>query len=1294
MPLTNQQLRALRELGIAPSRWGSSYRVRVRSRNGRITYISNVDRPQNRRLVADFYGIERTTLNSVLEGRAREPIFSRLESKKKVEYIWRNLTTESFVEYLSDILNRQESAFKLQIQFSYVLTNVATEEDIDFPFGNNTKYFEQPITINDRDQIEPRILSEMRNADFTSRISRPSSTYRVKEITGFNVIIFKRNHRLGDDVEIPKIIRDNNYTINFKNTRNKCIFYCIAYHLLDSAARKDKDTRKMVGPTKEVFKRYCTAENIKYTLKMFNEFEGVDIYHFTRIEEIFEINIDVFGMNVETGAVSCIRRSKRRYKNTMSVLDYEGHAIYITDIRGFENSRICDKCEMIFISAKKLGDHKRNRCDELYINSFPTKPTKYRVNENPIKKLLREYDIKGLDHFTDHFIVYDFEAILAKTDDQRGANTLFVSKHIPVSVSICNSLTFEKRCFVEDDPKELLRKMFEYIYEVRDVIVYELKKKFHPLIAAINENHFTNKDLEALEKVIESVPVIGFNSGKYDINMCAKELFSVIGDEVVSAIKSTSYMCITTKKLKMLDISNYLPAGTSYTKYLETYLGECECPDKIRCVCELSKGVFPYEYIDSFQRLSETSLPPKEAFYSSLRKSHITDEEYERACFIWDHYEMKTLKDFLVWYNNLDVVPFVKAIIKQRLFYTERELDMFVDGVSLPGLAEKVLFHRAMKDLPKQHRPIGSPFSFPAKRLDGYRRQDQENGHEFGLTLVHLNKLLKQARYTCSHCYCLLDEQNVSADRVSNTLGHIDENVMISCVSCNVARKNMNPKSFRYKKYLDFNSERLVHSIDEEHKEIYSMIKNNICGGPSIIFNRYAKRNETKIRGCKKVRKVIGYDANALYLWAMGNVMPCGRLVKDDAYDGIIDDIMNDKIFGFLECDIETPEHLKEYFSEMTPIFKNVEIDSTDKAVIGSHMYEHNEKRMEQYRNEKKSNPNAILPSINTKSRKLIGSYFGVKVLIYTPLLKWYIKHGMAITKSYCFVKASPYRPFKGFMEEVSDARREGSGVVSEGMKLCGNSAAGKFGMDKTKHKNIKFTKSVEHAEELMEHFTFHHIEEYGEAYELTMSKRRIKLNNPIQISHAIYQLAKLRMLEFYYDLLDKYIDRSDFQYQEMDTDSAYIAFSAENPFPDLVRPELRSEFDKEKHDWFPRDDTEEHKKYDSRTPGLFKEEWRGEGMISLSSKNYICFYPDEGYKEKLSSKGVQKRLNKATLTPENFKTVIDDKVSMMATNHGFRIDRNTNSVITYQQLKTGCSYYYDKRKVLGDGITTVPLDI
>ncbi|KAG2774346.1 hypothetical protein PC129_g7755 [Phytophthora cactorum] len=376
----------------------------------------------------------------------------------------------------------------------------------------------------------------------------------------------------------------------------------------------------------------------------------------------------------------------------------------------------------------------------------------------------------------------------------------------------------------------------------------------------------------------------------------------------------------------------------------------------------------------------------------------------------------------------------------------------------------------------------------------------------------------------------------------------------------------MSLSGFRFKKLLEFNADRLVYSIDREEKDIYSKMKANIAGRPSIIFNRYAKRNETKIRGDKICKKIVGYDANALYLWALGNEMLCGRLTTIEAYPGIVEDIKADKIFGFLECDIHTPERLKEYFSEMTPIFKNTLIDCTDETIIGSHMYEYN-----QTRGKSRSKP----------ARKLIGSYFGEKILIYAPLLKWYLAHGIEIKKTYSFIKANSHKAFASFMDAVSSARRVGDedkskSMIAEMIKLVGNSAFGRSGMDMSKHKQVKYESKETKIKSRIEHFTFHGLEELNDSCEITMKKRSLNNKNPIHLSIAIYQLAKPRMLEFYYDCIDFYFDRSDFQYEEMDTDSAYIAFSCNKPFQECIKPELREHYEQHKYDWFPRDDTKE----------------------------------------------------------------------------------------------------------------------
>ncbi len=59
---------------------------------------------------------------------------------------------------------------------------------------------------------------------------------------------------------------------------------------------------------------------------------------------------------------------------------------------------------------------------------------------------------------------------------------------------------------------------------------------------------------------------------------------------------------------------------------------------------------------------------------------------------------MKTFKDFLEWYNNLDILPFIEAVEKMKLFYKAKKLDLFKDGVSLPGLVLKYLMKGTESD--------------------------------------------------------------------------------------------------------------------------------------------------------------------------------------------------------------------------------------------------------------------------------------------------------------------------------------------------------------------------------------------------------------------------------------------------------------------------------------------------------------------------------------------------------------------------------------------------------------------
>ena len=90
--------------------------------------------------------------------------------------------------------------------------------------------------------------------------------------------------------------------------------------------------------------------------------------------------------------------------------------------------------------------------------------------------------------------------------------------------------------------------------------------------------------------------------------------------------------------------------------------------------------------MDCLERLDDTTLPAKEAFFSRLKNEGISDEDYASCQEAWRENNMTTLREFLVWYNKRNMVPFLQATDRQLAFYQQSGIDMFKQGISIPGL--------------------------------------------------------------------------------------------------------------------------------------------------------------------------------------------------------------------------------------------------------------------------------------------------------------------------------------------------------------------------------------------------------------------------------------------------------------------------------------------------------------------------------------------------------------------------------------------------------------------------------
>ena len=153
------------------------------------------------------------------------------------------------------------------------------------------------------------------------------------------------------------------------------------------------------------------------------------------------------------------------------------------------------------------------------------------------------------------------------------------------------------------------------------------------------------------------------------------------------------------------------------------------------------------------------------------------------------------------------------------------------------------------------------------------------------------------------------------------------------------------------------------------------------------------------------------------------------------------------------------------------------------------------------------------------------------------------------------------------------------------------------------------------------------HIELNHDIFEVTKQKSKILHNLPIQLGLAVYSYAKLRMRELL-NFINTYLKNDLYQLMETDTDSLYIAF-ARDTIDECVKPELKEQWNMERWNWFCSEDVDTpvefrgefitKQQHDHRTPGKFKEEYRGIGMACLNSKTYIIWKMSDCKDYKLS---------------------------------------------------------------------------
>lgn len=364
---------------------------------------------------------------------------------------------------------------------------------------------------------------------------------------------------------------------------------------------------------------------------------------------------------------------------------------------------LCDLCLNYFASEFKLNEHLKQCSD---INKckiqMPTKAQKYISFKNFNRKL----EVP--------FIIYaDIESILKPVSEieteitPKGA----YQKHIPNSIGFyfhCrydNSLSFYKSYAGEDCMKW-------FINMLHDVVINKIAPKLRftePMILSTEEeiNFITAKKCHICSSIFlpdekkvrdhchitgvyrgaahnscnlkfqvsKNVPVV-FHNLSYDSHFLIETLSSLFEGKInIIPLNSENYISFTKVieepgetnwrehlKLKFIDsfrfmsyslqkLASYLPPEKMMiTRHEWSHLDS----DKLKLL--LKKGVYPYDFVDSFEKLKQRFLPPIDAFYNQLTDSNISTEEYEHAKKVWNEFKIENLLQYTELYLKTDVL--------------------------------------------------------------------------------------------------------------------------------------------------------------------------------------------------------------------------------------------------------------------------------------------------------------------------------------------------------------------------------------------------------------------------------------------------------------------------------------------------------------------------------------------------------------------------------------------------------------------------------------------------------------
>ena len=572
----------------------------------------------------------------------------------------------------------------------------------------NAYFNSTPQTIINQIEINEALqMSKQNILNLISQWISEGSGWTIQSVDSHYLNIVKYKPMKGSSyIQLPYELRNSaKGLINMKNEDNECFRWCHIRHI--------NPQEKYPQRIKKVDKPYI--EKLDYSGVEF----PVSVKHYNKIEKQNSINISVFGYEDKQPYPIYVSKEKYEdHMELLLITENENkHYVLIKDFNKFmynqtkhkERKHFCMYCLQCFSSERVLNNHKEN-CIQVNGQQAIKMPDK----DNNILKFNNFHKQQPVP-----FVIYaDFEAITEKIQgcqqNNESSYTEAYQRHTDCGYG------YEVVCCYDDKhtkPIQLYRgekAVYKFMENMLEEVKYCKKamkkhfdkplrmtevdeKEFKKATCHICDKKYTEKDIRVRDhchitgkyrgsahqecnlklrinpKEIK-IPVIFHNLRGYDSHFIMQEIGAIVkkhayknkkGEEKqmdinaipnnmekymafmlgnhLTFIDSFQFMSSSLDKL----VSNLPAEALKYTN--QKFRGK-----KFNLMTR--KGIYPYDFMDSFEKFNKTELPNKEEFYSILNNEHITDEDYSHAQNVWTTFKLQTMGEYHNLYLKSDIL--------------------------------------------------------------------------------------------------------------------------------------------------------------------------------------------------------------------------------------------------------------------------------------------------------------------------------------------------------------------------------------------------------------------------------------------------------------------------------------------------------------------------------------------------------------------------------------------------------------------------------------------------------------